>query len=797
MAGQRKTTPPPIDRPLSKAYLREFKGWSTAYPPGMSDPASLKSMHNCVIDADQGLRIRPGLRAVLNPTHAAALPGPIIGSFEHFWYGPGVKGLLFAIRAPAAVEFRVAKWNAMTKLFDIETTATRFTSTVTLSTDTTYIKWVQINNRVFALAETTNEADTWVVFDVAAESGNRVFQPQDLDRPAWNTADRPVVTLPAASWYGPGAGNLTAYASRGANPAAQAPAAGTLIDSTPADNVYFIGFFYTFANEIGESAPSQVAATAVQRASYAWQMTATDRGGTASEDAADQLVVTIPGAVWTAARAKGARECRLYVMLWTDQEAYPVQGQLIGIKTVTADGSAAANTGENWMSMHPLTVMQEAMAALPSGDPFTREIHNSSTPHAAANGLVAADRLFMVYNKAEGAEGARLRWSSNYQGEYTNFSVALGGGFKTLTSGNLFHPVAVKLWQNPQSVDTVTVLCEGLDGEGTAYYMTPNSTINTMSQAVLIMGTEETTATPGTVSPFGVEVLNNALYHPLDNNIMKSTANNYNINHAMMADAIQNVWREIPLADKRKIVSSQMDSKLYYLVRSPDAIAWSDDTESNGNQVWICDTAQTGIWSCWDVAGTSLRKLEIEGQLFMALTSGKGIFIFDPEADEDDELVGAAWVKRGIPWSIETNTQGANRAHDAWAYLQQMEVTFGNFTGECEYGIRGVDVNGNWLDLNKIYRSPTEREHDPLVRYDQADYLRIERTLKEWTFYWRSLEKPKRKTYGSISFVQYRYTPATVNVGYAYGSVETFEYGRSTPQFFNGTPVPFVDTWMP
>ena len=753
-------------------------------------------MHNCLIDADLGLRIRPGLRAVLNPVHAAALEGPIIGSFEHFWYASGVKGLLFAIKTATAVEFRVAKWNSTTKLFDIETTATRFTSTVELTTSVTYIKWVQINNRVFALAESTDDGDTWVVFDVAGATGDRCFQPQDLDRPAWDTDDRPIVTLPTAAWYGPTATTLTDYEDRGANPVAETPTATTLIDSTAGDNAYFIGFFYTFANEIGESAPSQVAATAVQRASYAWEMTATDRGGTGSEDAADQLVVTIPGEVWTYARGKGARECRLYVMLWTDQEAYPIQGQLIGVKALTADGSATANTGENWMSMHPLTVMQEALAALPSGDAFTREIHNSSTPHAAANGLVAADRLFMVYNKAEGPEGARIRWSSNYQGEYTNFSAALGGGFKTLTSGNLFHPVAVKLWQNPQSVDTVTVLCEGLDGEGTAYYMNP-ATINTMSQSMIIMGSEETTATPGTVSPFGVEVLNNALYHPLDNNIMKSTANNYNINHALMASSIQNVWREIPLEDKRKIVSSQMDSNLYYLVRAPASMAWSDDTTSNGNQIWVCDTAAKGVWSCWDVAGTSLRKLEIEGQLFMGLTSGKGIFIFDPEADEDDVLEGTAWVKHGIAWQAETNIQGANRAHDAWAYLQQLEVTFGNFTGECEFGIRGVDINGSVVERRKVFKSPEEREHDPLVRYDQTDFLLIERTMKEWTFFWNSLEKPKRKTYGSVLFVQYRYTPASVNVGYAYGSVETFQYGRSIPEFFNGVPVPFVDTHLP
>jgi len=41
-----KKTPAPIDRPLSRAYLREFTGWSTAYAPGLSDPTSLRVMEN-------------------------------------------------------------------------------------------------------------------------------------------------------------------------------------------------------------------------------------------------------------------------------------------------------------------------------------------------------------------------------------------------------------------------------------------------------------------------------------------------------------------------------------------------------------------------------------------------------------------------------------------------------------------------------------------------------------------------------------------------------------------------------
>ena len=261
-----------------------------------------------------------------------------------------------------------------------------------------------------------------------------------------------------------------------------------------------------------------------------------------------------------------------------------------------------------------------------------------------------------------------------------------------------------------------------------------------------------------------------------------------------MADHIQNLWHRVPLESKRKIVSSQMDSALYYLVRSP--LAWDIDPAANGTQIWICDTALSGAWSCWDVVGTALRKLEIGGLLYMAVASGNSIYVFDQEQDHDDVWTGTAFEQRGIPWEAVTNTQGANRAHDAPAFLQQVNVTFGNFTGECEYGIRGKDVYGREFEVKKHYVAPN-RGHDPLDRYDQGDYLLVRRPVVEWEFFWKSAPRPKNRSYGSVNYVQYRYTPVTVNVGAEFGSVETFEYGNNEPQTINGVPYPFADTRKP
>ena len=96
---------------------------------------------------------------------------------------------------------------------------------------------------------------------------------------------------------------------------------------------------------------------------------------------------------------------------------------------------------------------------------------------------------------------------------------------------------------------------------------------------------------------------------------------------------------------------------------------------------------------------------------------------------------------RPIPWKIETNTQGANRAHDAWCHLQQVQVTFGSMLGTIRYGIRGLDINGKWVDISKQVEDP--RHHfDSGYEWSFHDKLRIGRDMMEWVFYAEPVIEP-------------------------------------------------------
>lgn len=641
----------------------------------------------------------------------------------------------------------------------------------------------------------------------AVEHGEFHFFDAAMLEPGLNTPDTyfdgstPTTSEAVYSWTGtPHASSSVRLSLEDAGilPDPETPTADTLISSTSSKNTYSFGFFYTFSNEVGESAASQITLRRVQRPWSAWRMETANSAGEPSggrtDDpafAADQLVAILPEDVFTAALAQGATEWHLYAFSWSDQDAVPVQALRVGSRKLTPE-SSHANFG--WLRV---TAASPAGATDSAPIPNLNNRYNYSQPGGAGQGLVASDRMILVNDPTAAAV---IRWSSNNQGDYSNFTAAKGGGYKTLTSGNLFIPACVKLWQNPQSVDTLTVLCMGTDGHSTSYYMAP-AVVSSQSEQVAVMGFEETTATPGTTSPYGCEVFNNALYHPLDEQLMKSTANNYNISHKSMTDQIRDGWER--LASKHKIVSSVLDGRLYYVVHNPLGAAL--EPGCNGNELWVFDAvAEGGTWSRFMVQALSLRKIEFGGQLYMSVIRPDGIFFLDPAYGRDDYVASdGSILSRPIPWRLETNTQGANRAHDAWAHLRQVSLTMGNFKGRLRWGVRGRDLHGKDVLVEKVTRhdEPAVGEVvDDGTLFDVEDHLRVARDMKEWFFFASSLDGEESS--GQLDLVQYRYAPVSVNVGYEYGSVETFEYGRdyalaSASTTVNGVPVPMIDTTRP
>lgn len=585
-------------------------------------------------------------------------------------------------------------------------------------------------------------------------------------------------------------------------PSPQVATDSTLVSSSAVKNRYSFSFFYTVSNELGESAASQVTTIKVQRPWTAWEWKDPSGADTDNpESCHDQLVVTVPLEVFTNAVAAGATKWTAYYYSQGPNDAPSVTAMRFAEVDLTNDPDHV---------QHGYARLTPQMVKIGIGDPLVPSEStrvNTSDPVKGSQGIVAADRLILVGNPAD---PARVTWSSGAPGDYHNFSTLLGGGTKQFTSGNLYVTACVKLWQNPQSVDTLTILNAGDDGRSNAYYMQP-AQITSLSESISVMGFEEVTALQGTVSPYGCEVVNNALYRPLFHGLFKSSANNYNLSTKPVSDTIQNVWRT--LNSMHRIVSAQLDNRIYFLVHNIKGEALKENCR--GNEVWVVDlAATTPTWSRWTVQGVSLRAMDVDGVVMMSIITPEGIFVFNEDRYTDERFNETTGLLEtaNIRWYLETNVQGANRAHDAWCNLQQANIMAGNFLGRLRYGIRGKDVNGMDIEVEKVLVSskpPPEGVAEDigfvmptLAPTEREDYLLVKRIMKEWVFFAGSVddiveeEVVPRFGGGQVNSVQYRYTPATVNVGYEYGSVETFEYGSSAAANAttdSGTPVPYVD----
>src|SRR6188474_1046220 len=152
-----KARPPaPIDRPLSKAYLREFAGWSTNYPPGLSEPNSIRVMENVQVTREGAARVRPGLRSYMR----TKAPLPIVGSHEVFYTLNG-KAYLVAVRETVDVGTEFEREIVGFRVIGPDTTGAIVMGTLeefgfkvpvganvlSFTAATTYVKYLQIDNK--------------------------------------------------------------------------------------------------------------------------------------------------------------------------------------------------------------------------------------------------------------------------------------------------------------------------------------------------------------------------------------------------------------------------------------------------------------------------------------------------------------------------------------------------------------------------------------------------------------------------------------------------------------------------
>jgi len=236
VAGAKKAVPAPIDRPLSRAYLRTFTGWSTAYPPGLSEPTSLRKLENMFVDRNGALRVRPGMKYLSYTTSpdtnpdvddapGIAIDRPMVGTQEPFYITSGdvaQKAWLFAVReADNTVGFRAMLFTGPSavvhQLTDVELgfDIPQGMAAIAFTADTNHVEYLQIDNKILALSDNGEEAR---LFNVGAKkSAKRIGT---ISMPQWEDYHKLRVVHPDASWVN--LQNLTSRRNELYNPSFEA-----------------------------------------------------------------------------------------------------------------------------------------------------------------------------------------------------------------------------------------------------------------------------------------------------------------------------------------------------------------------------------------------------------------------------------------------------------------------------------------------------------------------------------------------------------------------------------------------
>ena len=151
MATKGDGVPAPIDKPLASSYLKGFDGWSTAYPPELSSPTTLRTLENLLVTPEGALKVRPGLRSIFVDDYW--LDEPIVGGYEHFLTAgidTAYKAILFAVRrTDHSIVFRTFRESG--DGFVRDDTVIPGLATIVLPATVTFIKYLQIDNKILAL----------------------------------------------------------------------------------------------------------------------------------------------------------------------------------------------------------------------------------------------------------------------------------------------------------------------------------------------------------------------------------------------------------------------------------------------------------------------------------------------------------------------------------------------------------------------------------------------------------------------------------------------------------------------
>jgi hypothetical protein len=344
-------------------------------------------------------------------------------------------------------------------------------------------------------------------------------------------------------------GNITAYT------AVATPAAPTLsANNVGTGSIGTITYRITANSAVGQTAASSALSTTVDTDRDLWKPLSA--GGT------DNIVITLPTA------PTNAVSWNIYMGTVPNFEYLIASGVPITSTTFTDDGSFA----------------QDPTRLYPTTD--------STAGPKASRGANIGGRAWLV---GDADHPYYVRWGGDFSYEL-DFSPANGGGFVPVGNGSKDVPIVIKQFRDGKGTAQTTVLCQGTNGRGKRFLLSPDS-VTYGSTIISFYDVTEDNGQDGTDSPDGVIAYGNSLYYPSRDGF-KATGTKPQIQNVLTTDRISNtIQPDLALLNSAAMsdaVGLGFEGRLYW------ALPVSNTTNS---EIWVLDLDRKGAWmKPWSIA---------------------------------------------------------------------------------------------------------------------------------------------------------------------------------------------------
>lgn len=212
-------------------------------------------------------------------------------------------------------------------------------------------------------------------------------------------------------------------------------------------------------------------------------------------------------------------------------------------------------------------------------------LNNSTAGPKASRGTVINDRAWLVGDH----DNPFYVWRGGDYGYELDFSPVNGGGFTPIGNGTKELPVKVMPFRDGKGTSQITVLCQGTNGRGKRYILTPDS-LTFGSTTISFYDVTEDNGQDGTDSPDGVVLYNDSLWYPSRDGF-KTTGTKPQLQNVLSTDRVSNtIQRDIATLNNAAMggcVGVGFEGRIY----------WALPANSNtNNQIWVLDLDREGAW---------------------------------------------------------------------------------------------------------------------------------------------------------------------------------------------------------